>query len=452
MTKIGHTISIFHQIECAAHGESLLDCETKIWSQSDGSNERPRPLTSLRQFFQVTERLITDHDQKLLDWPRLTGSSSCGARRLCLLTELFSLQLPKPSSFVTQCYVWEVSVTNQSKPGKAGSNGFWTRYLKDVDRIDGEPMEFEWKNFPGFTTLGILGEVQKMMTKSKCEPELSKGRIIFMSMYNDIDWTRRGNKDNCIANALRVTEYARRFTQGHLVVSGSWIREEMVREPMATNWMENGTELLKALCSTLPKADILCFVPAASWKEENWKAKWKPFTSTEVMKPFNWFFAQLFPSISSVSAEQKQICVKNEPETHQVQGNPPQMRIWNRRWYRPNFLLLTLFLRLMRKYNESCCVNTSRNSQNFLNNRNWPNSAPTVVFRRKLTKDNSSLHWMKKDLTIWKHNVESTPHFEVRKHPACEGGFVATRRSAQSWMWRSAIIRDVTVLRSWSNL
>ena len=46
-----------------------------------------------------------------------------------------------------------------------------TRYLKDLDRIDGEPMEFEWKNFPGFTTLRILTEIQKMMAELKCEPE-----------------------------------------------------------------------------------------------------------------------------------------------------------------------------------------------------------------------------------------------------------------------------------------
>ena len=33
-----------------------------------------------------------------------------------------------------------------------------TRCLKDLDRIDGEPMEFEWKIHPGFTTLGILDD------------------------------------------------------------------------------------------------------------------------------------------------------------------------------------------------------------------------------------------------------------------------------------------------------
>ena len=32
---------------------------------------------------------------------------------------------------------------------------------RELDRINGEPMEFEWKNFPGFTTLDILEEIEK---------------------------------------------------------------------------------------------------------------------------------------------------------------------------------------------------------------------------------------------------------------------------------------------------
>ena len=104
------------------------------------------------------------------------------------------------------------------KPAEAWKNKIkWcleTRYLKDLDRIDGEPPELEWKISLGFTTLGILDEIQKMKTKSKCAPEQFKGRITFMSMYNDFVWRKRGNKENCIANALRVAEYARRFTQG----------------------------------------------------------------------------------------------------------------------------------------------------------------------------------------------------------------------------------------------
>ena len=36
-----------------------------------------------------------------------------------------------------------------------------TNYFSELDRIDGKPMEFEWKIFPGFTTAGILNELQK---------------------------------------------------------------------------------------------------------------------------------------------------------------------------------------------------------------------------------------------------------------------------------------------------
>ena len=63
-----------------------------------------------------------------------------------------------------------------------------TRCLKDLDRIDGETMEFELIVSPEFTTLEILDEMQKCMIELKCEPEQFKGRVIYMSMYNDIKW------------------------------------------------------------------------------------------------------------------------------------------------------------------------------------------------------------------------------------------------------------------------
>ena len=48
-------------------------------------------------------------------------------------------------------------------------------------------MEFEWNIFPGFTSLQHVQEVQKFMSKMD-EPEQFQGRIIFMSMFNDIIW------------------------------------------------------------------------------------------------------------------------------------------------------------------------------------------------------------------------------------------------------------------------
>ena len=47
-------------------------------------------------------------------------------------------------------------------------------------------MEFEWKIFPGLTTLGLLEQIQEFMKEQQCDPEQFEGRVIFMSMFNDI--------------------------------------------------------------------------------------------------------------------------------------------------------------------------------------------------------------------------------------------------------------------------
>ena len=52
--------------------------------------------------------------------------------------------------------------------------------------------------------------------------------------------------------------------------------------------------------------------------------------------------------------------------------------------------------------------------------------------------------------TKWQDHVESIVYLEVRNHPTWEGGSVETGRSAQSWMWKSVIVKDVTLWRSLS--
>ena len=57
---------------------------------------------------------------------------------------------------------------------------------RNFDRIDGEPMEFEWNIFPGFNTLQLSQEVKNLLLRLGETPEDFTGRIIFMSMFNDI--------------------------------------------------------------------------------------------------------------------------------------------------------------------------------------------------------------------------------------------------------------------------
>ena len=72
-------------------------------------------------------------------------------------------------------------------------------YFSELNRIDGEQM------------LGILEEIPQIMKGTQCELD---GRIIFMSMFNDIVWEENDNTEECAQNAFEVSKYARRFACG----------------------------------------------------------------------------------------------------------------------------------------------------------------------------------------------------------------------------------------------
>ena len=40
---------------------------------------------------------------------------------------------------------------------------------RELDGIDGEPLEFEWTIFPGHTTLQLLREIQRTMAENRIQ-------------------------------------------------------------------------------------------------------------------------------------------------------------------------------------------------------------------------------------------------------------------------------------------
>ena len=85
---------------------------------------------------------------------------------------------------------------------------------RTLDTLVGEPMEFEWNIFPEFTTLQLCNKVQEFMSKMSIQPEDFTGRIIFMSMFNDISWGSEDNQKEFESSAQLVSIYARRFSPG----------------------------------------------------------------------------------------------------------------------------------------------------------------------------------------------------------------------------------------------
>ena len=136
------------------------------------------------------------------------------------------------------------------------------------------------------------------------------------------------------------------------------------------------------------------------------------------------------------SSGQLSINVGGVPEARKVRRNPERLTIWKQCWCHQKRRQKIKLLRLMQEYRETCCVNTSRDSQISLNMPNWPNSAPMLVSRRHVEKkDSSSWRSMMINLRDWTDHVESTLCLEVINHLK-KDVFVETRR------WS---ILDVTV-------
>ena len=67
---------------------------------------------------------------------------------------------------------------------------------RDYDGISGEPTEFEWNIFPGFTTLQFCGKVIDLLSSIGQIPETISGRILSMSILNDISCNKKAIKKN----------------------------------------------------------------------------------------------------------------------------------------------------------------------------------------------------------------------------------------------------------------
>ena len=64
--------------------------------------------------------------------------------------------------------------------------------------------------FPGFTSIEILRKTQEDLEA----PEQFDGMILFMSMFNDTDWTKHGHSLDTISNPKEVRVYVKSVQRG----------------------------------------------------------------------------------------------------------------------------------------------------------------------------------------------------------------------------------------------
>ena len=175
--------------------------------------------------FDISEKMVSEQSDEICG-VKTTNWENSSWKCLSLIDdeEVISLQR-------TKVYVFSDSVLCLGKIHEnSQSNTAWEERLawfkssqesRAVDKIDGEPFEFEWNIFPGFTTLQLSHKVQGLLLRLGETPENFTGRIIFMSMFNDISWVSKDNKKECESIAQLVSLFARRFgskNNGHFSV------------------------------------------------------------------------------------------------------------------------------------------------------------------------------------------------------------------------------------------
>ena len=172
---------------------------------------------TLKQKFDITAHLVNDQEEinnsDYIHWGKISWT------RLSLIGDETVINLQS-----TKVYVFSDSVLCLGRVLQhPDSNEAWKKRIegittdksyRDCDGINGEPTEFEWNIFPRFTTLQLCGKVNDLLSDLGEAPETFTRRIQFMSLFNDISCDRKGNKEECLANARVVKVLAKKFGIG----------------------------------------------------------------------------------------------------------------------------------------------------------------------------------------------------------------------------------------------
>ena len=172
---------------------------------------------TLKQMFDVTAQIIHNEEEITGLDKLLWGKNSW--TQLSLINDPVVINLQS-----TKVYVFSDSVLCLGKVLQHPEcNEAWKNRIagvraeksyRDYDAVSGETTEFEWNIFSGFTTLQLCDKISNLLRSLGQTPESFTGRILFMSMFNDIFCDRYDNKDECLKNANFVKTFAQRFGIG----------------------------------------------------------------------------------------------------------------------------------------------------------------------------------------------------------------------------------------------
>ena len=189
-------------------GKYFMDNENSIKNSTD---------LTLKKMFDISAKLVGEQEEIFtvdkIHWEKHSW------KYLSLIGDETMSNLTRAKVYVFSDSEWCFGRVHQHPE----SNEAWKKRIewiitersyRDYDGINGKPTEFEWNIFPGFTTLQLCGKVTDLLSRLGEEPETFTGRILFMSMFNDISCD---GKDTGICHTfffIVVTILAKKFGIG----------------------------------------------------------------------------------------------------------------------------------------------------------------------------------------------------------------------------------------------
>ena len=110
--------------------------------------------------FEISEQLILEQSDEIFGVSQISLEDSSW-KHLSLVSDEEVISLSRATVYVFLDSVLSLGKMNQNPT----SNNAWEQQLdwfkdspqyRTLDTVDGEPMEFEWNIFPGFTTLQLV--------------------------------------------------------------------------------------------------------------------------------------------------------------------------------------------------------------------------------------------------------------------------------------------------------
>ena len=253
-----------------------------------------------------------DNEMRSMEWKQLIGKTLHGS--ICLW-----LVMHKSSAFSTQRFTYSqilycvlerwTRTLNQILHGKTDGRGFKSSpEYRALDRIDGEPMEFEWSQ----DSPQCSSATQSPRVTVKIERNT---REIYWTDHLHVDVQRHLKGIKREQERMRV-QCSTRFSlckeirSRTMVIPRAWIKNSGIQS-VKTVHKVNGTELRRKWCWHSQKADIRSSEPRVHCPEECLKAKVVEncrYTIAPTLRRLTLFFAHFFcKSAQSLRSSRKHV-------------------------------------------------------------------------------------------------------------------------------------------------